>query len=366
MIQSQSSTSTVVPGLSAIPSPYRTVTLRDYQVRVKNELRAALRTHDSALLVMPSRSGKGTTATDIINDVNRRGLRVVFLVNRRSLVFDMVTRLRRLGLNPGIVMGTSTRGAHLSVVVASVDTLRNRSLPPATIVFVDEARFACSPTWTAILDRYRASGAKIIGMDATPIRLDGRGLGEHFQSMVIGPSVAELTAQGDLVPARIYAPSVPDLTGLSARAGDYSQDELAAAMDKPRLVGGIVEHWNKLAADKPTVVFAVNREHGHHITGEFAAAGIAALFVDANTSDANRDAAWEDLANGTVSVVVSVGIIIFRLGPSRCFVCCSGSSYEVSGVVSATNRPRATTVCWQDTRADSRSYGEHPAARLPR
>src|SRR5258707_11483822 len=89
-------------------------------------------------------------------------------------------------------------------------------LPPADVVFVDEGHHAPAATYRRLLDAYPK--AVIIGLTATPCRADGRGLGNHFDMIVECPSVAELTALGYLVPARIFAPSEPDVSGIKIRA----------------------------------------------------------------------------------------------------------------------------------------------------
>ena len=56
--------------------------------------------------------------------------------------------------------------------------------------------------------------AKLIGLTATPERLDGKGLGQHFAEMVSGPEIAELVSMRDpdtglpyLAPVRAYCAS---------------------------------------------------------------------------------------------------------------------------------------------------------------
>src|SRR5262249_29001967 len=78
--------------------------------------------------------------------------------------------------------------------------------------------------WQAIIERY--PDATIIGMTATPCRGDGRGLGNLFETMIECPQIAELIGQKHLVPARVYAPSRPDLSGVHVRHGDYVEGEL--------------------------------------------------------------------------------------------------------------------------------------------
>jgi superfamily II DNA or RNA helicase len=240
-----------------------------------------------------------------------KGKRVLFLVNRRELVKDLSRRLDKLGLDHGVIMGDHPRRKPwLSVFIASVDTLYRRpTVPPADVIYLDEAHFSLSPVFLKVLDKY--SGVPVIGMTATPTRMSGEGLGEIFQVMVMGPTVEELTEQGHLVPTRVFAPSQPDLKGVRSSAGDYNQKELATVMDRAKLTGDIVEHWKKLASNRPTVCFCVNVEHSRHVAEQFRAAGVRAEHVDADTPDDIRDQLWEGLAEFRVQVICSVGVISY-------------------------------------------------------
>jgi superfamily II DNA or RNA helicase len=162
-----------------------------------------------------------------------------------------------------------------------------------------------------VLERYQAAGARCLFTTATPIRLDGRGLGAIADVLVNGPTVASLTERGYLVRARVFAPSIPDLTGVHTAGGDFKQDELAGLMDNSRLIGDVVANWLAAGQGRPTVAFCVNRIHSEHLVAKFQAAGVTSVHVDANTPDTERDATWRKLANGQVQVVSSVGIISF-------------------------------------------------------
>jgi DNA repair protein RadD len=223
------------------------VVLRDYQERDLGAVRAAFRQHRSVLLVEPTGAGKGTSASYIVQSATAKGRRTLFTVNRRALVHDMAGRLERLGIRFGVVMGNDARRApECPVQVASIDTLRRReNLPPADLIVVDEAHGAVSPGYRAVLDRYPQ--ARILGLTATPVRLDGRGLGEMFEAMVVGPSVAELISQGWLVPSVTFAGPAPKLTGVDSTAGDYNQKQLAEVCDRKNLVGDIVTTRKRLA-----------------------------------------------------------------------------------------------------------------------
>ena len=77
--------------------------------------------------------------------------------------------------------------------------------------------FAGSLRAFAFLDQY--PDAKVMGVTATPERLDGKGLGRHahgfFDELVYGPSVQNLMDRGFLSKVAVFAPSMVDVSGVS-------------------------------------------------------------------------------------------------------------------------------------------------------
>jgi superfamily II DNA or RNA helicase len=285
--------------------------LRPYQEHDLNAVRVAMRSHRSVLLVQPTGAGKGTLASYIVASASAKGKATLFLVQRRTLVHDMSRRLDKLAIDHGVIMGSDPRRKPwLHTHVASIDTLHRRTaVPRADILIVDEAHGAVSPIFRKVLDKYPA--AKVLMLTATPIRLDGRGLGEVADFMVQGPSVQDLIGQRFLVPSRVLAPSAPNLSGIRTTAGDFNQKALAAACDKPRLVGDIVKHWKLHAPERKTVSFGVDQKHARDIAEQFRQAGVDCAYVDAETPDGEREKIWEDLDHGSLPIVSSVNTVSY-------------------------------------------------------
>src|SRR5690606_29557092 len=100
--------------------------------------------------------------------------------------------------------------------------------PPAEVVVIDEAHRGRAASYEKLVSHYRDAGAAVLGLTATPMRGDGRGLHPVFTSIVSTVTGDELRAQGILVPARVFAPEVPDMAGVRSRAGDFNEAEAAA------------------------------------------------------------------------------------------------------------------------------------------
>lgn len=299
--------------MQPLVSPHSSVAtfqLREYQEILITDARAAMRSgYRRPLLCLPTGGGKTIVAARIIAGAIERGKRVVFLAHRKELIDQASEKLEDCGIDHGIIMANHwRRKPYAPVQVASIATLVNRELANAPdLIFIDEAHRARAASYEDILNNYPAAFA--IGLTATPIRSDGKGLGNLFDTLIQGPSVASLMEQGYLVPARVYAPAKPDLEGVKTTAGDYNQGGLQRVMDKPMLTGDIVSHWQRLGEDRQTVCFAAGIEHSKHIVERFRAVGIAAEHVDGTTDKDERERILADLEAGRVRVVSNYGVL---------------------------------------------------------
>jgi superfamily II DNA or RNA helicase len=148
----------------------------------------------------------------------------------------------------------------------------------------------------------------MVGLSASPIRLDGRGLAEHFGAMVKGPSIRDLIDQGYLSRFRTFAPPTVDTSGLHTRAGDYVTAEATELMDKPAITGSAVSEYRKLCDGKRAIVFCVSIEHSKHVAQQFRDAGYAAAHIDGTFADDIRDAAIADFEAGRLAILCNVDL----------------------------------------------------------
>lgn len=240
----------------------------------------------------------------------QRGSTAWILVHRRELVSQTSAALTAFGVPHGIVQAPHKLQMDARMQVASVQTLVNRmdKLPAPDLIISDECHHATSPTWRQIFDR--APSAKILGVTATPQRLDGRGLKEIFQDMVVGPSVRELTEAGFLARATVYAPpKMVDLGGIGVRAGDYEQEELARRMDQKRVTGDAVAHYTRICPGAAAIAFCVSVDHAKHVAEQFSEAGYRSVSVDGSLGRDDRAVRIGGLADGSVQVLTSCELI---------------------------------------------------------
>lgn len=286
--------------------------LRPYQNEAVEALRANLRRGIfRQILVAPTGAGKTTMSSHIIKAAESRGSRTLFLAHRKELIEQCSARLDDEGIDHGIIKAGNRRYYPMMLTqVASVQTLIRRlhKLPPADLIVVDECHRTNGASYQKLLSMY--PDAVILGLTATPYRTDGTGLGGTYEAIVQASTPAELTRLGYLVPATVYTtPQTPDFRKVKIKMGEYDVREVERIVDQPKLVGDIYEHWKELAADRKTVIFAHSRRHALLIRESFCDHGERIEYLDGETPEDQRDAILTQLADGSLQIVVNVGIL---------------------------------------------------------
>jgi superfamily II DNA or RNA helicase len=181
-------------------------------------------------------------------------------------------------------------------------------ITPPDFIIMDEAHHYLSKTYKKILLKF--NGAKTLGVTATPERLDGKGLGDIFQTMVHGPSVRWLIENGFLAKPVYYAPQKQiDVSQIKKTAGEFNQRQLADAVDKPEITGDAVAHYLKMCPGEQAIAFCVLLSHSEHICEAFNRAGIPAESIDGTMTRQERKGVMDRFRDGTTKILTSVDLI---------------------------------------------------------
>jgi len=289
--------------------------LRGYQQKgVDNIRNAYIEKHKAPLFVLPTGGGKTVVFCHIAQQTASRNKRVLILVHRVELLRQTSKALTKSGVRHGLMNPKYTPDLKASVQVASVQTLVNRldKIPPPDLIVIDEGHHATAGSWRKIIEYY--PNARILGVTATPIRGDGKGLGVHasgvFDALVMGPQISELIDLGFLVKPIIYAPKTrPDFSSVKIIRGDYDKTQVTEIMDKPTITGDAVDHYKKLCSGVPAIVFCVSVSHAEHVAQSFRDSGYKAYSVDGTMDDSTRSRILGGLGNGTIEVVTSCDLV---------------------------------------------------------
>lgn len=286
------------------------VTLRPYQDAAIAAIREAFNAqgHRRVLFVLPTGGGKTVCFSYIAHRTAAAGKRVWIIAHRDELLRQISAALMKFDVPHGIIRGGCVTTWH-DVQVCSVQTLVRRldQLPSPDLIVIDEAHHAAAGSWDKITSRYATT--PILGVTATPVRGDGKGLGDYFDTMVLGPTAAWLTDNGFLAPADIYTPELADMTGVRTVMGEYDKAQTAERLDKPTIYGGAVRYYTQLAFGKRIIVFCVNLTHVQHTLEAYLEAGIPAASLDGNMTAENRAQVNQDFEAAKIWVLVTCEIV---------------------------------------------------------
>ena len=285
--------------------------LRDYQQSCIDGLRAAFHAkHRRVLLVAPTGAGKTVMVSHLTQQLISRGNRVLLLAHRDFLLEQISGTLARFDIPHGFIAARRKRELCHLAQVAGVHTLKNRipkiAWKPDWII-CDEAHHATAGSWDAILTAYPA--ARVVGVTATPQRLDGKGLGEVFDYMVLGPRVQDLMDKGFLSRVQYYSPKTVSTEGMHTRMGDYVAAEIDQAVNNRGVTGHAVDWYRKVCDEAPAIAFCASIAHAENVAEGFRAAGYRWQALHSRASYAENQAAIRKLGGGELHGVSSCDII---------------------------------------------------------
>lgn len=288
--------------------------LYEDQAEFVGKLREALRAGNRSILGVASPAfGKTVVAGYIISQARAKSnARAWFLVHRKNLLRQTSKSFWAAKIEHGLITSGKARSP-LPVQVGTIGTVysRMKHLTPPDVLFIDEAHLSRGMMFSKVIEWCKQSGSIIIGLTGTPIRLDGKPLGGLFDVLVEAKSTAWLIEQLRLSDYDMFStPMLPDLSGVKQQAGDYDREQLAGVMSKPVLIGDAVKHWRTHANGMRTVVYCCNVAHSKITAAAFNDAGIPAIHVDGESTEAEIKDACEGMASGKYLVLCNCELLI--------------------------------------------------------
>jgi superfamily II DNA or RNA helicase len=281
--------------------------LRQYQKDAITNLSESFKNGNKhVILQVATGGGKTSIASSIIkkNHDKNPDFKAMFICDRIELINQTSKRFLDDGINHGVIQSDHPLEDHRKKIqVCSIQSLARREYAKPNLIFIDEAHTLYTEHKN-IIERW--PDVPIVGLTATPYT---KGLGNYFKKLIVGANTRQLIDLGFLVNPRVFAPSKPDLEKIKIVKGDYDNTELGNVSSDPKIIGDIIEHWLKLAYNKPTICFAVNIAHSKAIREAFWEANIHCEHLDAYTDDIERKNIIKKFKNGEIKILTSVDIL---------------------------------------------------------
>ncbi|MEH1978033.1 MAG: DEAD/DEAH box helicase [Nostoc sp.] len=291
-----------------------TYELRDYQHQwIKDIWNSWENGNRRVLAQLPTAAGKTVCFAHISHKFFDQGKQVLVIAHRIELISQAAEKLSEIIGEPvGIIKAGVLANPERRIQVASVQTLSRREVLdlPMNIglLILDEAHHATALSYRRLIEHYES--AQILGVTATPQRIDGQGFVDLFDDLVIGIDTAQLIQAGYLSKFRLFATNQTISTlGVAKSRGDFRAKELAVAVTSQIGVSEILENYFKYARNLRTVIFACSLEHSRALAAEFSRNYISAEHLDGKTPPQERLEILQRFRNGITQVITNYEIL---------------------------------------------------------
>lgn len=256
---------------------------------------------------MPTGTGKSKTSAMIISDQIKLG-KIVYIIAPQIEIFQQLLDDYSF-LNPGYVNDEGMKGKDRKLYVCMAISLVNilplisESLYPS-VILTDECHHSKADTWESIYTFFHK--ANRIGMTATPVRTDGKPLGDLYTEIIEPITIKEALKAGYLTMPVVITPEefLQDIPVTD----EIDEKKQAEILGDPRIIGEVVDTYERILNGLPTLFSCCSFQHARDTRDSFRNAGWVADHVHSGLSKDERKAMLKRVGEGKTNVLVTVGI----------------------------------------------------------
>lgn len=272
--------------------------LRDYQQELILRTQKSWRTgHKAPCIVLPCGGGKSVIVAEIAKKTTLNLKQVLFLVHRKELCEQIFRTFSWWGVDMSLC----------DIMMIQTASRRLASLRTPDLIITDENHHSKSNSYRKIYDYFKKSYR--VGVTATPVRLDGSGLADVNDDLIVGVSAKWLIQNQCLAPYDYYAPDIADLSGLKISKGEFDSKSIETAMSKPKIFGDVIKYYQQFAKGVKAVCYCASVKHSQSMAEEFRKASIPAEHIDGETPKQQRSEMIENFRKGKIQILCNVDLI---------------------------------------------------------
>ena len=247
--------------------------LRDYQLECVKNILNKFSSINSQIVQLPTGAGKTVILWSVLKTLKKKALIIAPTV-------ELTEQLEETGKNtvsPSLVYRKNKsywpKNCKYLVMTSQAATfaMKGDSLDKFNpdIIVVDEAHRARSKSIEKLINHFRYSNKKILGLTATPERLDGKSLLSVFDELTYCISLIDLIKEGYLVDLECYKiKTYHSVSEIKIRAGDLTPNVLNQLNLESRNKI-ILDVYQKKCPGKKTLVFCLNVNHAKKMAAYF-------------------------------------------------------------------------------------------------
>ncbi len=295
-----------------------------HQQRMLEALTIERERHDRHRNLVVAATGTGKTVVAALDyrqllEGAGRDLSLLFMAHREEILRQSLGTYRAVLRNGdfGEIHGGGriAAGRHVFAMVQSLREARLEQIAPDTfdVLVVDEFHHAAAATYDRLLNHLEPQ--ELLGLTATPERLDGRDVTEWFNHRIaVELRLWEAIDQGFLVPFQYFGVTDgTDLSQVTWRRGGYVVEEVSNLLSNDDLrVGKLIESIRRLVLDPNAMRalgFCVSKEHARYMARKFTEAGLDSVALTGDDPPAERDKRLRALRTGQLRCIFSVEVL---------------------------------------------------------
>ncbi|HAK1629169.1 TPA: DEAD/DEAH box helicase [Listeria monocytogenes] len=243
-------------------------------------------------------AGKSVILSEIIRMTTRNKNNVLFLVHRKELIDQIRNTLTMNDVDMNFV--------NLGMVQTVVRRLEKTSEP--ALIIIDESHHVLANSYKKIINHF--SNAKVVGFTATPVRINGGGLGDINDMLIEKVNVKWLIENQFLAPYKYFAPEIVQTETLEIkRTGEFDMTGLDDQFNKRMIWGDVIKHYQKLANGEQAILYASSLYQSEKMAMSFASVGITSAHIDGKTPKSIRDDIIQRFREGEIKVLCNLDLI---------------------------------------------------------
>lgn len=296
-----------------------------YQEEMKHNVFAKWDTMNNIMVQMPTGTGKTILFASIVRDIrnwiieNHSNSHILILAHVRELIQQAADKLKRRGIDAGIIMSGMPQNLNKIVQIASIQTFmssKNRdrmAMEKFDFIIIDEAHHSMAPRYQDLWDFFPNS--KKLGVTATPWRMDHSGFTTLYDDIIISHPIEWFVKEGylsnyDYISIAPNSDIQHEINSIERFGvdGDYLEEELMNRFDKDSIRAKLYESYHQFCKGKKGIIYAINRQHAANIKSTYKAHGVNIEMIDGTTPKIVRESLLNDFKAGVLQVIVNVNI----------------------------------------------------------
>lgn len=278
--------------------------LRPYQTELITRTRKSWAAgHKRPCIVLGCGGGKSVIVAEIARKTTENKKRVLFIVHRKELCDQIRKTFEWWGVDTD----------YCTIGMVQTITRRITKIRPPALIITDENHHCLANSYRRIYESF--PDAYCVGVTATPVRLDGSGLGDVNDDLVIGPPTRWLIDNGYLAPYQYYSVKLIDTDAFKTRRGEY--DLTGVVLDR-KIYGDVIQSYRRFADGLKAICYCPSIPYSEQMAERFRAAGIPSAHIDGSTDKRERDQVIQDFRDGKIQVLCNVDLISEGFDVSDC------------------------------------------------